>query len=207
MAERRSPLADLAERMAAVAGGDSGLALRELPFLAQLNVRADLDDTLLAHALAAALGCALPTEPNTVATGSGERRVLWLGPDEWLVVAPAGEEPALERELRAAMAGRFGAVTDVSANRTTLELAGARVREVLMTGCALDLHPRAFGPGRCAQTTLARAQAIVERSGADAFRLYVRPSFAGYVVTWLLDAIAGLGVAEPDAQPVEPAPA
>jgi len=190
MAEPRSPLAGHADVMAAAGNGE--LTLRELPFRAQLDLRADAADTLLAHAVAAALGCALPTTPNTTAS-AGERGALWLGPDEWLVVGPPGDERALERELRAAMAGRFGTVVDVSANRTTLELAGARAREVLRKGCSLDLHPRAFGPGRCAQTTLARAQVILEQTDEQpVFRIYVRPSFAGYLVAWLADAMAEL---------------
>ncbi|MGW0201911.1 sarcosine oxidase subunit gamma family protein, partial [Nonomuraea sp. NPDC003201] len=56
-------------------------------------------------------------------------------------------------------------------------------------GCALDLHPRAFGPGRCAQTMLARAQVVlVPRE--DGFLVLVRSSFAAYLAEWLLDAAA-----------------
>ena len=39
-----------------------------------------------------------PPEPNTTTTWSG-RDVLWLGPDEWLVVGEAGTEGSIEREL------------------------------------------------------------------------------------------------------------
>ena len=111
---------------------------------------------------AAALGVALPVEPNTVGTGGG-RAALWLGPDEWLVVGADGDETAIVRALEGAE-GWITAV-DVSANRTVLELAGPRAREVLAKGCSLDLHPRAFGPGQCAQTALARTQVILEAVG------------------------------------------
>ena len=81
----------------------------------------------------------------------------------------------------------------MSANRTVLELAGPRAREVLTKGCSLDLHPRAFGPGRCAQTALARTQVILEAAprphGLPASPL-VRRSFAAYLAAWLLDATA-----------------
>ena len=75
------------------------------------------------------------------------------------------------------------------------QLSGPRVRELLAAGCALDLHPRAFGPNRCAQTLLARAHVILERDG-DAFRLFVRPSFARYLAGWLLDVLEGLAADE-----------
>ncbi len=80
---------------------------------------------------------------------------------------------------------------DVSANRTTLELRGPRARELLEFGCPIDLHPRVFGPGRCAQTLLARANVLiwhVADEPEDTWRLFVRPSFAAYVAAWLADA-------------------
>jgi sarcosine oxidase, subunit gamma len=176
MAERHSPLEPVAEALAA--GSSDAVALREIPFVAQVNVRADADG-------ATALG--LPLDPNTTAA-RGERTLLWLGPDEWLAVGPDGDAPALVAELEAADAG-WVTIVDLSSNRTVLELTGPLARDVLAKGCALDLHPRAFGPGRCAQTALARAQVILEARG-DGFRLYVRGSFATYLATWLLDAMA-----------------
>ena len=151
--------------------------LRELPFLAQLDVRTARPPAFL------------PNE-NTV-TGDASRAALWLGPDEWLVVGPPGSEPEIEGEFALA-----GATTiDVSANRTTLELRGPRACELLEFGCPIDLHPRVFGPGRCAQTLLARANVLVWHVAdepEDTWRLLVRPSFAAYVAAWLADASEGL---------------
>jgi sarcosine oxidase subunit gamma len=48
-------------------------------------------------------------------------------------------------------------VVDVGANRTTLLVSGPAARAVLERGCTLDLHPRSFTAGHCAQTTFARA--------------------------------------------------
>ena len=70
-----------------------------------------------------------------------------------------------------------------------------RVRELLEFGCPIDLHPRVFGPGRCAQTLLARANVLiwhVADGPEDTFRLFVRPSFAAYVAAWIADAADGL---------------
>ena len=69
-------------------------------------------------------------------------------------------------------------------------------RALLAFGCALDLDPRHFGPGSCAQTMVARAGVIVWALGeepAPTFLLLVRPSFAPYLEGWLRDAEAGLG--------------
>jgi sarcosine oxidase subunit gamma len=188
-ARQHSPLADAAHRLAAVTRSSRGaLRLAELPFLAQVNVRLDAKSPA-ADAVGLALGLQLPLEPNTV-VHAGDVTAVWLGPDEWLLVGRAGTERDLEGRIRSAAGDEPVAVTDVSAQRTTLLVAGPRARDLLSHGCALDLHPRAFGPGRCAQTTLARAQVVlVARDESRAgFWVLVRSSFAGYLVDWLLDA-------------------
>jgi sarcosine oxidase subunit gamma len=170
--------------------------LREVPPIAQVNVRADA-------ATAAALG--LPLEPNTTAPVGGAI-ALWLGPDEWLLVGLDDDAVVLERELQAAAGDAWITTVDVSSNRSILALTGPAAREVLMKGCSLDLHPRAFGPGRCAQTGLARAQVILEPTDDDAYRIFVRRSFAGYLTAWLRDAMAEYLTRPPAAAPA-PAPA
>lgn len=186
MADRAAPLAALDGRIADAAF--AGATLRTLPFLAQVGIRLDPAGPA-APRVAAALGFDLP-EANRVGE-SGGRRALWLGPDEWLVVAADGEERALVAILEEAI-GVDGAVVDLSANRTGLELSGPEARDVLATCMALDLHPRAFGPGRCAQTLVQKAGVIIEQRDDATFVLLVRPSFAAYVAEWLVDGMAGL---------------
>ena len=152
-------------------------------FLPQLDVRCS---PRVAERVGAALGVPLPTTPNTVGS-KGQRSILWLAPDEWLVVDEGSA--ATEREVRAAFAPDWGAVTDVSANRVLFELSGPSARDTLARGCPLDLHPRVFRPGTCAQTLLARTAVIVwQTDAAPTFRLLVRASFAEHVRRWLSDA-------------------
>jgi len=195
----RSPLADRAAALAAAPVG-----LRELPLLAQVAVRLhDAPGSPPRRAgspagfavVASALGFTLPDVPNTT-TGDGTRTALWLGPDEWLIVGPAGTERALEATLADALPRDVGSVIGLSANRTVLELRGPLARDVMAAGCALDLHPRAFGPGDCAQTMVARAAVILHQTDAEpVYRIFVRGSFAGYLADWLLDAAAGVTAA------------
>ncbi len=187
---RRSPLDGYAERLAALSEATGGqLSIRELPCVTQLNLRVDPKDDDAVQRITAALGFALPVTPNEVGA-RGDRRALWLAPDEWLVVGPDGQQAAIEQELRNGLNGAFGSVTDVSANRTLLEVRGAEARVRLAHGVAIDLDPRSFGPGRCAQTLLAKAQVIIECRDESSLILYVRASFATYAADWLLDAVA-----------------
>ena len=114
-----------------------------------------------------------PVEANTTAEVDG-RTVVWLGPDEWLVLG------GCEADFADA-----AAVVDVSANRVVFELAGRGAAEVIATGCSVELEP-----GRSAQTLLARAQVILLRPEPERWWILVRPSFARYVRTWLEDALA-----------------
>ena len=190
-AVRRSALADYADRFAALTAASGGeLSIRELPFVSQVNLRADPKDAGLIQRLGGALGFALPMAPNTVASRE-DRRALWLCPDEWLVVGPVGQEAALEQLLRNGLDGAFGSIVDVSANRTVVEVRGTKAGALLAHGVSIDLDQRTFGADCCAQTLLAKAQVIIERPGdEDAFRVYVRSSFASYAADWLLDAAA-----------------
>ena len=188
-AVRRSALGDYADRFATLSAASRGeLSIRELSFVSQMNLRADPKDANVMQRLADALGFAVPAIPNTVAA-KGDRRALWLGPDEWLLVGPGGQQEALAQTLRSGLNGALGSIVDVSANRTLLEIRGPKARDLLAHGVPIDLDPRSFGAGRCAQTMLAKAQVIVERPNEEqAFHLYVRSSFASYLADWLLDA-------------------
>jgi sarcosine oxidase subunit gamma len=187
-AVRRSALSEYADRFAALTAASGGeLSIREVPFVSQANLRADPKDEGLMKRLASSLGFALPVVPNTVGSRE-ERRALWLGPDEWLIVGPERQQAVIEQELRSALNGAFGSIVDISANRTLLEVRGPTAPELLAHGVSLDLDVRSFGPGRCVQTSLAKAQVIIERPDESGFHLYVRTSFASYVADWLLDA-------------------
>ena len=186
---RRSPLHHLASRLAAASGPAERIRLTEVPFLTQLTLRL-APGTPAAEAAAQVLGVSLPTVPNTT-SASNDVHVLWMGPDEWLLLAPDGAAERLCEELEGALGAHHASVVDVSAHRTVIELAGADARELLLKGCSLDLHPRAFAAGQCAQSTLARAQVILlARSDEPAYWVFVRASFAEYLAEWLLDAAA-----------------
>lgn len=183
-----SPLDAHADRLTR-AGRAAGLRVAELRHRTQLAVRVR-PRSAAAHALARALGAPLPMGPSATASAAGVD-VLWLGPDEWLVIAEAGAmapAAALERA-----AGPEATVVDVSAQRRIVELAGATSGDVLAQGCALDLHPRAFVPETCAQTLLARTGAILVRRRGDepSWWIIVRASFAEYLAEWLIDVAAG----------------
>jgi sarcosine oxidase, subunit gamma len=169
MVDVRSPLAHRATALAT-------LDAVEVPFLTQIDVRCGERD-------ATRLG--FPLEPNTV-TGDMTRGALWLGPDGWLVVAAPGDPGVIVEGLEALLRDSHHAVVDVSGNRAVIELHGLSRLGLLASACSLDLDPAGgWVAGVCAQTLLARAQVILQEL-PGATRVFVRPSFADYLVDRLL---------------------
>jgi sarcosine oxidase subunit gamma len=165
--------------------------LSERPFLELVNVRGDTRDAAFVNAVQSVIGCKPPEKANTVARGNGYD-MLWLGPDEWLVRSATAHDAArtapLQAKLGAALNGVFVSAVDVGSGYTVLEISGTRVRDVLARGCPLDLHPKLFGDGQCAQSHYFKASMTLLHTGADSFDIVVRRSFADYFVKIMLDA-------------------
>ena len=200
---RQSALAQLGlDGRARAERGEASVALAEQPFRDIVNLRGNPEDAEFLGTVQGTLGFDLPLAPNTTAAkGTGKTKVtaLWLGPDEWWLVSPdsAGKPKAsLATKLRAALGSTQAAVTEVGESRSCIELSGPQAREVLAKACPLDLHPRSFAAGACAQSHLAKASGLIHQTSDEpAFDLYVLRSFAEYLWHWLEDAGQEYGVA------------
>lgn len=141
------------------------------------------------NALSEVFGVAWPSAPNRVA--GTDCRVLWLAPDAWAIVGPP-EAMSGERAGRA-LAERLHHVSDVTEGRAVFSLCGPLARTVLNKACSLDLHPRQFAEGQCAQTLLAQLPVLIEALAVDEphavdYRLYVDISYTAYLRAWFSDA-------------------
>ncbi|TWS17936.1 sarcosine oxidase subunit gamma [Tsukamurella asaccharolytica] len=186
-----NPISPLGARAATLIPG-----LTEERYAAMVTVWARADAVA---ATGAELGVALPTVPGTAAV-AGNRTVVWMGPEEWLVL----DREVPPEDIIAATTAAAAAV-DVTSQRIALRLRAPWARDVLAAGCAIDLHPSRFGavdgagPGvvSAVQTNLALATVVVmanppgdgERAGDDVTVL-VRSTFCRYLVDWLADAAA-----------------
>ena len=185
--QRRSALAHFGLNALATqsTGGDAGITLGESAHRAIINIRGDANDPAFTAAVKTATGTDLPIAANTV-TNAGDVRILWLGPNEWWVVGTDARRAGLIDGLRRAFEGQHTNVTDVSESRTVITMSGPAARDVLARGISLDLHPRAFGPGQCAQTSLSKANILLHQTdNAPAYEIYVLRSFADYLWRWI----------------------
>lgn len=146
--------------------------VRKLPHFARWSLR-------VPSPLAA--GGFLLDMPLNRGSRAGERLAARLGPDEWLLVAPAGDAPDF-----GALEGRHHSLVDVSHRYAAFAVEGDNAALVLAAGCPLDLHPGVFTAGTATRTLLGKAEVILWR--LEGYRLECARSFAPYVERFLNEA-------------------
>ncbi|WP_413206868.1 sarcosine oxidase subunit gamma [Rhodospirillum sp. A1_3_36] len=169
------------------------------PWQAQLTLRGAPEDRTFAQAVEAVTGLRPPSVANTL-TADEQKRLLWLGPDEGLLLAPQDQGASLLAGLKAAFAALSpetnALALDTSESRRAVDVWGPDAIQLLERGCALDLHPRAFPIGRCAQSLLAGIPVLIahlpRRNGANhpCLRVFARTSMVRHLAWWLVDALA-----------------
>jgi sarcosine oxidase subunit gamma len=138
----------------------------------------------------AAFGVSMPEAACRAESAAG-RAALWLGPDERLLLAPEGSEEAVAAALGQALAGLPHSLVEVSHRQVALAVTGVAARDLLASGCPLDLDAEAFPVGMCTRTVLARAEVVLWRRSAEEYHLETGRSFSGYVLGWLKEAERG----------------
>ena len=189
MAERASPFAALEP------GGPAGAALiiAACRNRALLTLGGPVADHRFVGGGRAVLGAELPREPGGVAVAR-DGWTFWIGPAEWLHVAPGGDGWALETEIQRAVASAGGTAVDVSHGRAILRLTGAPVRTLLSEFCAIDLHPRGFPAGRSAQTLFGKMTVLLHALADGAsFEVYVSRSYADALAEAVLAGARAIG--------------
>jgi sarcosine oxidase subunit gamma len=124
--------------------------------------------------------------PINRCVASSEQVSARLGPDEWLLIAPASEGPDLERKVAGALGEVFCSVVDISHRNLAISVEGSRSRDVINSGCPLDLSDVAFPEGNATRTILGKAEIVLLRpAGQRAYRVECWRSFMPYVADFL----------------------
>jgi sarcosine oxidase subunit gamma len=170
----------------------AGVILSERTFYGHINLRGNPRDSAFLARVQSCIGVSLPMQTNQIATSLAVT-AFCLGPDEWLLVTPPSTEH-LAAGLHDALGGLCFSVTNITYGQTILQVSGDSSLHMLRKGCGLDLHPRAFKPGNCAQTLVAKAAVLLHYvDQTPSLNLIVRRSFAEYLALWIKDAAAEYG--------------
>ena len=167
---------------------DAEITLKENKHVGKMILRGSLSEKKFITSTKKHLSQQFPASPNSFYDDT-KVRVIWLGPDEWLILTDVTELDSLKDDLTRALIKSHSALVDVSDNSTIIEIKGRYSREVLMKGCSLDIHPSIFRTGCSAQIDLALANIILLKTADDpVYQIIVRASFASYLWDWLVDA-------------------
>lgn len=156
---------------------DGLVSIRELPPQGMITLRGDLSSPAIKNAASGVGGHDMPgqREARTIE----DRGILWMSPDELLVLCPYDEVTAAVDSMTALLQDTHALVVDVSDARATFELRGDGVREVLAKLSPADLSPEGLPVGELRRSRLAqvpaafwlrsetRAQVICFRSVAE----------------------------------------
>jgi len=116
---------------------------------------------------------------------------LWLGPDEWLLIADGADATDIVGVLESVLDGTAHSLVDVSHRQIGLIASGPAAARVLNAGCPLDLDPHAFPVGFATRTLFDKVEVVLWRRAETTFHVEVWRSFAPYLLGSLAEAARG----------------
>lgn len=122
-----------------------------------ITLRGDLASAKLKRAVKSATGHAIPKAGKIA--GSGTKGVVWMSPDELLVMVPYDTVADVWAQIAADMGDAHHLAADVSDARAVFTVSGANAQEVLARVCPVDLHRDSFAVGDFRRTRLAQIAA------------------------------------------------
>ncbi|UVK47332.1 sarcosine oxidase subunit gamma [Mesorhizobium sp. AR07] len=179
-AKKTAVAAPSAERRPALAGrtiSATSVKVEVMPPAERISLRAPEASVA---ALSKALGVTLPRKPKTSASKAG-RTALWLGPDEWLVIDEAGNDPLADCAKVSALHSAVG----ISHRNIAISVTGVGAAATINAGCPQDLSLEAFPVGAASRTILGKTEIVLLRNASDTFRVECWRSFSDYVFTFL----------------------
>ena len=167
--------------------------IKELPFVKKINLRLDPNDKSCVSSFSKILGTILPTNANTYSINTLNEKVIWLGPDEWLVVS---DDDDAFLKLQNKIEDIESSLTDVSENRTIIRIRGSKVFVLLSKFLVLDLEKNLPTQSSCAQTLFVKVPILLVRNNSDTHKheidIFTNRSHANYVYNLLVDGTKNL---------------
>lgn len=153
----------MSEAVSAVQGASASgfVDVAEAGLAGMVTIRGDLGDADFAHGVGSVTHCGLP-DKREIAAGENEQ-LLWMSPDELLLVCAHDEAEARVQALSAALSGLHHLVVNVSDARAVFRVSGAgsAVREVLAKLTPADMRSSTLAVGEVRRTRMAQVPAAI----------------------------------------------
>lgn len=164
------------------------ITIAPAPPLGMITLRGDLADPAFGAGLRAVTGTDLPAPRQRVDMPTGGGQLMWMSPDEALLVCPRDAVDGILSALTAALAGQHVLLADISDARALFHLSGADIRDVLARLTPADLAAEAMPLGELRRTRLGQVAAGIWFRDATRAELICFRSVAGYVFDLLCNA-------------------
>ena len=163
-----------------------GVDIQELPFINKINVRIDINDNQNIIKCGKLINVLLPVQPNTYVTNDNVK-VIWLGPNEWLIT----NNKNLYKNLKNEIGDIQASVTDVSENRTVIRISGDQIFKLLSKFLVLDLEKNLSDESSCAQTLFVKVPVLLVRNNNEKqipeIDIFTNRSHAKYIYNLIVD--------------------
>lgn len=143
----------------------------------QITLRCEVSDDYRAK-LDGLLGLGFPDPLSAVSDGT--HALLWMSPDELLLLLPYDEVPQMLARIDETFPGWILLATDVSDARAHFRLSGPHLRDVLSKVTPADMAPGAFAPGDVRRSRLAQVAAGYWLRAEDEAQVFVFRSVGDY---------------------------
>ena len=168
-----------------------GINVQELAFVNKINIRINPNDQKNIIKCGKITGTILPIKPNTYAQNENIK-VIWLGPNEWLIT----NNNNLYKNLRNEIGDVDASITDVSENRTVLRISGEKIYKLLSKFLVLDLEKNLSNESACAQTLFVKVPVLLVRNNKEKeipeLDIFVNRSHSNYVYNLIVDGTQNL---------------
>ena len=175
----------------------NGVTIEELSLSGKINIRGKSSDKEFMKNIGSALNLVLPIEPN-VRIFNNNISIMWLGPNEWLVIAPENEKDGVISLLKSNLNPQKTAITDVSFNRTILRLEGEKVFTLLSKFLVANLEKILKTNFSVAQSIFIKIPVLFVRNNTDeeptSLDLHLNRSHTKYVYELLVDGSKNLNI-------------
>ena len=163
-----------------------GVEIQELPFINKINVRIDTNDNKNIIKCGKLINAILPVQPNTYVTNDNVK-VIWLGPNEWLIT----NNKNLYKNLKNEIGDIQASVTDVSENRTVIRISGDQIFKLLSKFLVLDLEKNLPDESSCAQTLFVKVPVLLVRNNNEKqipeIDIFTNRSHANYIYNLIVE--------------------
>ena len=174
----------------------AGIKFQELPFMTKINLRGNPNDKKFLSSANEVLNTILPTRTN-IYIKIDSLKIIWLGPDEWLIVDEKGSDKQdLFSKLENSIGSQDASVTDVSENRTVIRIMGKKLFMLLAKFLTLNLDNSLNSSSSVAQTLFIRVPVLLmrhhEHNREPKIDIFTNRSHENYVYKILVDGTQNL---------------